>query len=572
VPKTPTAAQLRHPVSRYATDALAGRILAGDYIRKAAQRHLDDLRRDDLAFDGAAATRAISFFAEFLRHPDGSPFVLLPWQAFTVGQLFGWKVGAVRRFKYLALFSAKGAGKSPLVSGIALAAWFLDDEPSAELYCSAVTKEQSMVQYRDCARMARSAPARAKELEIGDYNIARPSTDSFLRPISSEGKALDGKRVSVALIDELQEHPSGDVLDKMVLGVKNRKQPIIAITSNAGYGKETVAGHVHDYARGLLDGAAHHDAWLPVIFSLDPCDDCRAAGHWQPNEECERCDRWTDERTWEKPNPSLDTVLPRAYLQEAVREALDRPSKRSIVMRLNFSLWTAASARWLPADTWAACGTVPVDRAALRGQSCVLAIDLGESHDHTALVLLFGSEEDGYQILPFFLTCEQGLDERARRDRAPYSEWQRAGLLEVVPGGTVKFDQLRQFIQQLAGEFDVREIAVDRWRAKQLMTLLSEDGLVVVEVAPTAVNIAPAASALERLLKEGKLRHGGHPVLSWNAANCVADVDAVGNVRPSKVRSGGRIDGISALCIALVRALAAPQYSSVYDHRGALTL
>src|SRR4030095_7867396 len=130
--------------------------------------------------------------------------------------------------------------------------------------------------------------------------------------------------------------------------------------------------------------------------------------------------------------------------------------------------------------------------------------------------------------------------------------------------------QLRTFIQTLAAEFDVREVALDKWRAKQLMTLLSEDGLVVVEVAPTAANIAPAASALERLLKEGKTRNANHPILAWNAANAVADVDHVGNVRPSKVRSGGRIDGVTALCIALVRALAAPSFRSIYDSRGAL--
>ena len=66
-------------------------------------------------------------------------------------------------------------------------------------------------------------------------------------------------------------------------------------------------------------------------------------------------------------------------------------------------------------------------------------------------------------------------------------------------------DQLRTFIQTLASELDLREVAVDKWRAKQLMTLLSEDGLNVVEVAPTLVNIARAASgAFERLLKEGE--------------------------------------------------------------------
>lgn len=70
-------------------------------------------------------------------------------------------------------------------------------------------------------------------------------------------------------------------------------------------------------------------------------------------------------------------------------------------------------------------------------------------------------------------------------------------------------------------------LGLERW--------LLEDGLVVVEVPPTLVHIAPA---LERLLKLGKIAHANHPILAWNAANTVADVDAVGKVRPSKARSG----------------------------------
>jgi phage terminase large subunit-like protein len=570
MPRTPTRDQRRHSVSRYAQDVLQGRILAGRYMHKAAQRHLDDLQRADLVFDTTAATRAIAFFETFLRHPDGSPFVLLPWEVFAVGQVFGWKQASRRRYKYLYLSTAKGAGKSPLVSGIALAAWFLDDEPAAELYTAATTKEQSMVQYRDCARMARSA-ALAKELEIGDYNIARPSTGSFLRPISSEGKALDGKRVSVALIDELQEHGSPDVLDKMVAGVKNRPQPIICITANAGYGAETVADHLHTFARRILDEGAQHDAWLPLIFSLDPCDRCRAAGHWQPNEECPDCDDWRNEAAWGKPNPSLDTVLPREYLRQAVAEAQDRPSKQSIVMRLNFSLWTSASVRWLPSDQWTACGTEPIDPASLTGP-CILGVDLGESADMTSIVALFGDEDAGYVVQVFYFAAEDGLDARAAHDRAPYRQWARDGLLTLVPGDAVTFEHVRTFVKDYGGSHDIREVCVDRWRAKQLERWLVEDGFNVVEVAPTLANIAPAAATLERLLKTRKIKHANHPILSWNAANTVADIDSNGNVKPSKARSGGRIDGVAALCVALVRALAAPQYSSVYDHRGALIL
>jgi phage terminase large subunit-like protein len=76
-----------------------------------------------------------------------------------------------------------------------------------------------------------------------------------------------------------------------------------------------------------------------------------------------------------------------------------------------------------------------------------------------------------------------------------------------------------------------------------------------------------AAAALERLLKLGKIAHANHPILAWNAANTVADVDAVGNVRPSKARSGGRIDGISALVMALARAITLPPSVPAYQLR-----
>ena len=560
-----------HPTTQYASDVVAGRIVAGRWVTLACRRHLADLARPDVVFDPKRATEAIAFCETFLRHADGRPFQLAPFQRFMTGSIFGWRVGGVRRFRHVFLEAAKGAGKSPWAASVALTALFLDAERGSELYCAAVTREQARIQFRDCYTMAQTSPALARRLEFTDHNIAMPETGSFIRPISSEARALDGKRVALALLDEVMEHPSSDVYDKLRAGTKARTQPLIVCTTNAGYDKESICWRLHEYTVRVLENLEQNDTWFGLIFALDPCAACRAAGHQQPNGECTDCDQITDEAVWLKPNPLLDIALPRQYLREQVAEALAMPSKRGVVERLNFGLWTSASVRWLPADLWAACGTAPVDRATLRGRACVLGVDLGESHDHTAIVALFGSEEDGYDVLPFFFTAEAGLADRARRDRAPYRQWEREGLLEVVPGETVKFDQLRTFIQTFAAEFDVREVALDKWRAKQLMTLLSEDGLNVVEVAPTLVNIAPAASALERLLKEGKLRHGGHAVLAWNAANCVADIDHVGNARPSKVRSGGRIDGIAALCIALARALAAPQSSSVYEHRGALS-
>jgi phage terminase large subunit-like protein len=54
-----------------------------------------------------------------------------------------------------------------------------------------------------------------------------------------------------------------------------------------------------------------------------------------------------------------------------------------------------------------------------------------------------------------------------------------------------------------------------------------------------------------------KLRHGNHPVLTMCAANATLKRDAAGNRKLSKKRSSGRIDGMTALVMAIGAAPAA---------------
>ena len=107
------------PVKTYARDVVEGRIVAGQLIRLACQRYLDDLATAaarGLLWDGAAARHALDFFGH-LRHSTGEwahqPFNLQPWQAFVVGSLFGWKrTDGLRRFRTAYVEVARKNGKS----------------------------------------------------------------------------------------------------------------------------------------------------------------------------------------------------------------------------------------------------------------------------------------------------------------------------------------------------------------------------------------------------------------------------------------------------------------------------
>jgi len=57
-------------------------------------------------------------------------------------------------------------------------------------------------------------------------------------------------------------------------------------------------------------------------------------------------------------------------------------------------------------------------------------------------------------------------------------------------------------------------------------------------------DMAPSVLTFEMAVVEGKLRHGGNPLLRWAVANMVVDTDPSGNRKPAKNRARGRIDPV----------------------------
>ena len=135
------------------------------------------------------AQRAIGYFEEVLRlnggQFEGKPFVVLPWQAFIIGSLFGW-LGAdgYRRFRTCYTETAKGSGKSPLAGGVGLYGLTSDGEPRAEIYAAATKKDQAQILFRDAVAMVEGrerAAVKAEILESISLSIARSAAKAVLR-------------------------------------------------------------------------------------------------------------------------------------------------------------------------------------------------------------------------------------------------------------------------------------------------------------------------------------------------------------------------------------------------------
>jgi len=529
------AARPPDPVAKYARDVLAGRIVAGALVRAACQRHFDDIRDGPargLAWDRAAAARAIEFFA-YLRLPTGEPFVLQPAQEFIVGSIFGWKLtDGSRRFRTAYVEMGKGNGKTPMAAGIGIIGMVADGHPAAEIYTAGVTRDQAQYLFGDAQKMVLASPALVSRIDSGAHNLAALATHSYMRPVSSEARSLDQKRVHMALVDEIHEHRTGLVVEKMRAGTKGDPDALIFEITNSGYDRNSVCWQHHEYVTKILDGTTPNDSWFGYIAALDEGDD------------------WTDEAVWPKANPLLGVTVTLRYLREQVQEALDMPPKAALVQRLNFCIWTEASSGAIDMERWDSCLG---DAMVPPGGSVVAGLDLATTTDLTALVMLHESSDGKVHVIARFWAPEEGVAIRSRRDHVPYDVWARQGWITTTPGNITDYDRVREDIRDLAALYDIREIAYDRWNATQLVTQLMGDGARCVPIGQGFASMTAPTKEWLADIAAGRLRHGGNPVLRWMASNLVVEQDAAGNMKPAKDKSSERIDGQVAAIMAKAR-------------------
>lgn len=347
------------PVTDYALRVQAGDIVAGPWVRLAAKRHLSDLasgHERGLVWRQERADHVIQFI-ECLRHYQGATagqrFRLSAWQKFVVGSLFGWyTTDGQRRFRIAYVEIGKGNGKTPLAAAVALYALVADGEAGAEVYSAATSRDQAGICFNDAKEFVLKCAPLANRLQVGINNIAYLATSSFFRVVSAEGRGLDGKRPHVVIVDELHEHPTATVVEKMRAGTKGRTRALIFEITNSGYDQTTVCFEHHDYSTKVLLGVIDNDSWFAYVAALDKGED-----------------PYEDESVFIKANPNLGVSLTLQYLREQVREGKDLPSKRNMVLRLNFCKWTEASEGWCDLDHWDQCAT-PVHTSALVKRKC----------------------------------------------------------------------------------------------------------------------------------------------------------------------------------------------------------
>lgn len=555
-------------VQGYVDDVLQGRIPACYWLKRACERHVEDLEHGEergLWFDRDAAQLVIDFFG-LLKHSKGEwagqTIRLEPWQQFVVWSVFGWQRRdedgqPVRRFRTVYLEVARKNGKSTLGAGLGCYLMVADGEPGAEVYSAATKRDQARITHSEATRMVKASPALRKRVTVFRDNLHIQNTASKYEPLSSDYNSLDGLNVHGVIVDELHAHKTRDLWDVLDTATGSRRQPLMFAITTAGYNRHTICWEQHEYSQKILDGVVADDSFFGLIFTLDEDDD------------------WEDEGAWLKANPNLGVSKKVHDMRLKARKAQEMPSALNVFLRKELNVWTQAETRWVPVDHWAACGQA-VDATGLRGRTCYGGLDLSSNTDVTALVLVFPPEtdEDLYQVLCRFWIPEENILDRVKLDRVPFDAWVRQGYVVATPGNVIDYDWILAQVDEDMQAYDLEELAFDRWGATKLQTSLMELGGAefLVQFGQGYASMSPPMKDLEKIILGHRLAHGNNPVLNWMAHNVVASQDPAGNIKPDKSKSTERIDGIVALVMALDRSIRHGQSGSVYEGRGLLTV
>lgn len=582
-PRARRRMQRRDPpdaVTQYALDVVAGRIVAGNLVRKACERHLADLadgHERGLHWDRKAAEEAIGFFP-LLRHykgewgphpgkPEGDPIVLEPWQAFIVGSLFGWKrEDGLRRYRQAYIEVAKKNGKTLMAAGLAILLAFFDGEPGAEVYSIATKRDQAKLVWLDAKQMVAKNPSLSKRVHRYALSLTNEASASFFKPLGKDsGESEQGINPHGYIIDELHVIEERDSIANVETATSARRQPLGVKITTAGVKRESVWAEERADAVAVVEGRATDDAMLVLIYTLDEGDDP------------------FDEKVWPKANPNLGVSVKLDGLRDAAEKAKRSPGKVAAFLRFRVNVPTAVSTRAIDIDEWDANDAVPEIPDGAGGFG---GLDLASVRDLTAFIALFRSDnaeaalvhgciEKGsamredcphywYDVLARFWCPEDGIVERSRRDGVPYDEWVRDGWLTATPGNVTDYRFIRHEIQELGERLLIADIGFDKWNATQLVIELQDDGASCTAIPQTHAGLGPGWRELEKVILDHAMRHGGHPILRWMAGNVEVETDSAGNQKPSKRHSSERIDGVVAMTMAMNRWLAHGEAPAVW--------
>ena len=523
----------------------------GRWVRLCYEMIIKGLQQKSFFYDHKKATAAIRFIEGFCHHHEG---VLAPgllklelWQKALVSLIFGIvdDTGA-RQFREVFFVVARKNGKTLLAAAIAEYCTFLDGEYGGRIYFAAPKLEQAALCFEAYHQMILQEP------ELSDMAIKR-RTDIYIKdnnttakPLAFSAKKSDGLNVSLAVLDEVASW-GGDQGLKFYEVIKSsvgaRKQPLLLSMSTAGYLNDGVYDELFKRATRVLLGDSKEKRLLPVLYTIDDIE------------------KWNDINELRKSNPNLGVSTSVDYLLEEIAIAEGSLPKKAEFVTKYCNLKQNSSTAWLSTETVDKCSGPAIKAEDLRHSYAVAGIDLSQTRDLTAAVVVVEKNEELYVLAHFWLPAEK-IDEATVRDGVPYQAYIARGILSPSGENFVDYKDCYKWLVEMVERYEILPLKVgyDRYNADYLTQDLKAYGFQCDDVYQ-GENLYGVMMELQGLMEDGKVHIGDNDLLKIHFLDSAVKMsNERGRGRLIKVNASRHIDGMAALLDAMtVRQKWAPE-------------
>lgn len=523
-----------------------GSIVSNEWVRRACERHLKDLKRSEedpdypWVFDEEKAWRPIRFI-EKKCHPTKGNFkhlVMQPWQHFIVGSMFGWvnRDTGMRRFRESLIFVSRKNGKTELESGLADYMAGFDGENGPNVYFLANSQQQSRLLFEASRSMIRKSPWLSERFVPNRSEIRFPATDGKIMAMSAEKSNKDGENVHFAVFDEIHEYQDYSLINVMKNSRGTRTQPLIVYITTAGF---VLDGPLMDMVEQAQDTLKNYEDDINsrtfyYIASLD-------------NE------KETEEPTkWVKANPNIglmqmvDMITDFKSAKRVPREYADWLTKR-------FNIFADADEMSFITPEILKKNNQHINLNTLLDRDCIGGYDLSDTEDFTSACLEFPLDDGGVFILEHSWIPHRRYEQDKNPERIRM--WEKQGEITIIPGDYVDFSYVYDWFKDMSEKYNIVQINYDPAKAIRLNKQMEEFGFKTQPVRQGFFTLGGPMQNFKELLLDGKVVFNEQSMFKWYLNNVELITDRNDNWMPTKTSRSRKIDGFAAALDAHVSVI-----------------
>ncbi|MGE6615748.1 terminase large subunit domain-containing protein [Bacillus mycoides] len=468
------------------------------------------------------------------------PFELFPWQKFVNACVFGvrYKDSGRLVWNQILILMGRGGGKNGYAGYLNF--YMMSKQFKIRNYqieWVATSEKQAKTTFEDVKNVLEDKKQERllkKVFYKSKVLIQHKNTKSQIRYNTSNARTKDGLRPGAVFFDEIHEYEDYAAIKVFRSALGKVKDGRTFFLTTDGYVRGGVLDDLKEKSRLVLTGEVKESKLFPFICKLDA------------DEEVE------DPKNWEKANPSIrhneelfETMCEEwADCQTSVPMHTEFMTKRMNVPRSQFQHKIATYEDILATDQ-----PLPAD---LHQYECVGGVDYAELRDFCSVGLLFKCGGKRYWIHHTFIWHGALKIQDINPDIIDIGV--KKGLFTIVYDKEIKPERVVNWFLEKAAEYDIKSIAIDKFRSVILKPLLEQAGFHDrVQIVRRGQYVhAMLDPLIQHLFINHMLVFHDDPVMRWYCGNIYVDELGNGSKEYKKIDAVKRkTDGFFAFTHAL---------------------